>query len=292
MDRATSNGGFPLPPDGDPVRVVSCRHAACAGETRVRLPAVVPARAVRRVTCQRCAQPYAPELVQVVPERRAAAPRRRPRIAAPTPTWHWLALPIAAAAVVAVLLAVRGGDDETDTEAPAPVGPPSAAGPAADNGQGKRADRAGGKAPKDARLVRESTFQLALPDGWKRTAPTGGATFAAVAPAGEADVMLWIERDPKLDFATFEKRSLDQLRSVAGSAGVVERSAGPTPAATSVTIAPTSAPPGAPNYEVLLRADGDYWYYLATTTQVGASQEATQGVELVQGSFLPQGGAS
>lgn len=282
MDRATSNGGFPLPPDGDPVRVVACHHAACAGDTRVRLPEVVPARAVRRVTCQQCAQPYEPASVRVVAEEAAPPPRRGPRVAPPAPSWRWLSLPVAAAAVVAALLVFRG--DEADTESPAPSAPATGGG----NGAG---GPAAPKAPKDAQLVRESTFQLALPEGWERTAPSGGATFAAVAPGGDADVMLWIERDPKLDFAAFEARSLDQLRSVAGSAGVVDRSAGPTPEATSVTIAPTSAPPGAPNYEVLLRADGDYWYYLATTTQVGAPQEVTEGVELVQGSFLPQGSA-
>ena len=31
------------------------------GDTRVRLPGVVPSRAVRRVVCQRCEQPYEPE---------------------------------------------------------------------------------------------------------------------------------------------------------------------------------------------------------------------------------------
>jgi hypothetical protein len=270
---------------------VACHHAACAGDTRVRLPEAVPARAVRRVTCQQCAQPYEPALVQVVAEEAAPPPRRRLRVAPPAPSWRWLSLPVAAAAVVAALLVLRGGD-EADTESPAPSSPAASGGQATPGGEGKDADRpAAPEAPKDAQLIRESTFQLALPKGWERTAPSGGATFAAVAPGGEADVMLWIERDPKLDFAAFEARSLDQLQSVAGSAGVVDRSAGPTPEATSVTIAPTSAPPGAPNYEVVLRADGDYWYYLATTTQVGAPPEVTEGVELVQGSFLPQGSA-
>ena len=34
------------------------------------------------------------------------------------------------------------------------------------------------------------------------------------------------------------------------------------------------APDGAPNYQVLLRASGNNWYYLATTSQPGASAEA------------------
>jgi hypothetical protein len=286
--RASSNGGFPLPPDGDPVRVVACQHSACAHETRVRLPEVVPARAVRRVACQHCAESYEPPLVKVVAEVAAPAPRRELRVAVPAPSWRWLGLPVAALAVVGALLASRGGD-EADTESSA-TGAPAARVASAPERDGRQEGRAR-NTPDDAQLIRESTFQLALPKGWELTAPSGGATFAAVAPGGEADVMLWIERDPKLDFSAFEDRSLEQLRSVAGSAGVVDRSVGPTPEATSVTIAPTSAPPGAPNYEVLLRADGDYWYYLATTTQVGASHEATAGVELVQGSFLPQGSA-
>jgi hypothetical protein len=245
----------------------------------VRLPEVVPPRAVRRVTCQRCDEPYEPDRVDIV------VPRT-------SPSWRWLSLPIAAGAVVAGLLVLQGGDESDPAPAPAPS---QAAAPAT---QGGGAERPGGSdserparpdVPKDAQLISESTFQLALPAGWRRTTPSGGATFAAVAPAGDADVMLWIERDPKLDFAAFEARSLDQLRSLAGSAGVIERSAGPTPETTSITIAPTSAPEGAPNYEVLLRSSGSYWYYLATTSQPGAPADVTEGVALVQGSFLPQG---
>jgi hypothetical protein len=291
VDRATTNGGFPLPPAGEPVRVVACHHSACAAETRVRLPEVLPARAVRRVTCQHCAQPYEPARVQVVAEDEAARPSRPARIAPPAPSWRWLTVPVAAVAVVAIMLALRGGDDaDPEPSAPSATVPP-AAGAKPDDRAAREQNPGAAGVPKDAQLVRESTFQLALPPGWERTAPSGGATFAAVAPRGEADVMLWIERDPKLDFASFEARSLDQLESIAGSAGVVERNAGPTPETSSVTIAPTSAPAGAPNYEVLLRANGDYWYYLATTSQVGAPPEVTDGVALVQGSFLPQGSA-
>jgi hypothetical protein len=273
VDRATTNGGFPLPPAGEPVRLVDCHHPTCDGDTRVRLPGVVPSRAVRRVVCQRCEQPYEPERVAVVSDRRS-------------PSLTWLSLPVAAAAVVGALLVLQGGDESEPVPTPAsPAGAPDAADRPSQRPNGAA------KVPKDAQLISESTFQLALPPGWKRTTPSGGATFAAVAPGGEADVMLWIEEDPKLDFASFEARSLDQLESLAGSAGVVERSPGPTPETTSITIAPTSAPEGAPNYEVVLRSGGDYWYYLATTSQPGASPEATDGIALVQGSFLPQGSA-
>ena len=80
-------------------------------------------------------------------------------------------------------------------------------------------------------------------------APEGGATFAAVARDGGADATLWIERDPALDFATFEARSLDQLRSLAGSAQVVERIAAPTPEGTIVRLA-ADAPAGEPEFAV------------------------------------------
>ena len=278
MDRATENGGFPLPLEGEPVRQLSSRHDACDAETRVRLPRAVPARAVRRVVCQGCAQPYEPARVEDVPELAAGASRYV----------RWVGPPIAALAVVGALYAVQGGGDDTASDRAIPAPGPAAA---TDDRPAKREPRARAQVPGDAQLISESTFQLALPPGWERSTPSGGATFAAVAPGGAADAMLWIERDPKLDFASFEARSLAQLESLAGSAGVVERNPGPTPETTSITIAPTSAPPGAPNYEVLLRASGNYWYYLATTSQPGAGAEVTDAVRVIQGSFLPQGAA-
>ena len=278
MTRATANGGFPLPLVGEPARVLAAHHDGCGGNTRVRLPRAVPARAVRRVVCDRCTRDFEPVAIEDASSRVAPLPG----------AWRWLSLPVAGLAVLGTLYVVQG-DGETGPP-PAPVyeraGGKPAGGGVKPGGGGNRAT-----ANKDALLVSESTFALALPAGWRRTAPSGGATFAAVAPGGEADARLWIERDPKLDFATFEARSLAQLESLAGSAGIVERDPGPTAETTSVRIAPTSAPPGAPNYEVLLRASGDYWYYLATTSQPGAAPETVDGVELMQGSFLPQGAA-
>ena len=79
--------------------------------------------------------------------------------------------------------------------------------------------------------------------------------------------MLWVEQDPKLDFATFESRSLAQLESLAGSAES-SSATGPTPETTTSLLAPTSAPKDAPNYEVLISGGPrNYWYYLATTSQ-------------------------
>ena len=136
----------------------------------------------------------------------------------------------------------------------------------------------------------ESTFSLALPAGWDRVKPAAGATFAAVSSDGTADATLWIRNDPKLDFATFEATSLSQLETLAGSARVVERNVGPAVESSSITLAPKNVPAGSPTYEVVLRGAKDNWYYLATTYQAGAPAEAIEGVDLIQGSFLPLGG--
>ena len=289
VDRASANGGFPVPPESESVRLVASHHDACAGETRVRLPAPLPSRAVRRVVCERCAEPYWPGRIDDLGIEGLSGGRRLSLPSLPQPAWRWVSLPAAAAAVVVGLVLIQS-DDDAGTAAPSPafVQPTGDEASGRGNGNGG-AGRAG--VPGDARLVDESTFQLALPAGWSETAPSGGATFAAAAPEGDADVMLWIEQDPKLDFASFEARSLAQLESLAGSAGAVKRNLGPTPATTTSLLAPTSAPPDAPNYEVLISGGpNDYWYYLATTSQPGAPAAALDGVKLIQGSFTPLGG--
>jgi hypothetical protein len=307
VDLATTNGGFPLPPAGAPAHEVACRHAECDGDTRVRLPLVVPPRAVRRVVCARCAEPYEPARVREAPERKARAlglvslpsvslpSPSVPSLNLPSPSWRWLGLPVAALVVVGALLLVQGDEDEgtAPSTASAPTLLPDAAGDSTSGRVERSGGNAGGAAgaAEDATLVSESTFQLALPADWEESAPSGGATFAAVAPGGDADVMLWVEHDPKLDFATFEARSLAQLESLAGSAAIVERNPGPTPETTTSVLAPTSAASDAPNYEVLISGGPrNYWYYMATTSQPGAPAETAAAVELLQGSFLPQGG--
>ena len=87
---------------------------------------------------------------------------------------------------------------------------------------------ADGKGSKKTKFVSESTFSLALPEGWERIDPPAGATFAAVAADGGADATLWITEDPKLEFPTFITESLRQLETLAGSARVVERVPAPT----------------------------------------------------------------
>ncbi len=192
--------------------------------------------------------------------------------------------------MVAGLFALRGNDD---APAPAPLPTAATATAAGDSGKG---DGKGGKddagepiakPADDTEFVRESSFSVAMPKGWQRVEPPAGATFSAVAEDGSADVTLWIKEDPKLDLPTFTSQSLTQLEALAGSAHIVERTPGPTPEATVVRLA-ADAPAGQPTYEAVLRVAGPYRYYLAISTQSGASAEVLEGAELIAGTFTPE----
>ncbi len=318
------NGGFPEPPESEPVRVIAARHAACGEATRVRLPETVPARAVRRLRCAGCEQAFEAERVEEIGVEEPAAvaataaatvppasppppspPRPRlpklpslpafPKLNPESRSWRLASIPIAAALVVGGLLLLQGdGDEQPSRDALTPTGTPAPAPPAggADQGgaqKGGGAQGDGSNASAKTKLVRGSSYSLALPAGWERVDPTGGATFAAVAGDGGADVTLWIEENPELDFPTFINQSLDQLETLAGSARVVERVPAPTPEATVVVLAADS-PAGQPTYEVTLRVAGPYRYYLATSVQPDASSEAVEGADLVAGSFTPEEG--
>ncbi len=312
-----ANGGFPEPPQGGLVRVVRTVHDACGGETRVRLPRVLAAGVVHRVICRVCGRDFEVdrieemELIESVPgagpavaadaaaltvaaeapaaaaataQRRLPSLPRLPALSLPgplrdpsSPARRYGTIAVGALAVIAALVVIQGRGHSDD-----PVSSPTA--PL----EADAAAKGGAKADGSADFVRESTFSLALPDGWERMDASGGATFAAAAADGDADATLWVERDAKLDFPTFEARSLQQLRSLAGSAQVVERVAAPTAEATVVRLA-ADAPEGSPAYEVTLRSAGPYRYYLATTLQPGASKQAEDGVELVHGTFTPAG---
>jgi hypothetical protein len=283
-----SNGGFPEPPAGIPVRVVRAAHETCGAETRVRLPAPVPARAVRRMVCSRCARSFACEAVDVAVPSEAQPPppsrvgtllaalrdrQRRWFDLPPGRLWRLASIPLAAAAVIAGLALIQGSDD------PAPES--QIASRAAAGGSG-------------AELVTQPGWSLAVPDGWRQVDGPTGAAFAAVADDGSGDATLWIERDASLSFAEFEARSLAQLRELTGTAGVVERSAGPTPEKTVVRLQ-ADAPPGSGTfapYTVTLRVAGPYRYYLSTSLQPGAPREADDAVELIHNSFLPRPGES
>ena len=298
MTSGSGNGGFPLPAPRGPQRLVEAEHAACSGRTRVRLPAALPVRSVRRVVCDHCELLFdAGEVAEVSPEeqrrrRLPALAMRKPSLSMPSKLdLRWLVLPIAALAVFAILSLLNGEDTPAPDAPPAAASKPEATPAQAAEGAKAAKARGNGKAvvPADAQLVSESTFSLALPSGWDRVRPAAGATFAAVSPDGAADATLWVQNDPKLDFAGFEATSLQQLETLAGSAKVAERSVGPTVETSSITLEPKSVPEGAPRYEVVLRNAGDNWYYLATTRQATAAADAVAGVELIQGSFLPLG---
>jgi hypothetical protein len=289
--------------------VVAARHDACGAATRVRLPGTVPARAVRRLRCAGCEQAFETEQVEELELEPAvaqgpAAPqvpappqqRRRPSLPSFDPqsrAWRLASIPIAAALVIAGLLLAQGDNEPVTTE-PEPSGERPAEGgePASGtqpSGGGGAATGEGGAAGGEPELVRGSAFSLALPAGWEQIDPDNGATFAATADDGGADVTLWIEEDPELKFPAFVTQSLRQLEQLAGSARVVERVPAPTPEGTVVVLAADS-PAGEPTYEVTLRAAGPYRYYLATSVQPDASAVALGGAELIAGSFTPEVG--
>jgi hypothetical protein len=270
-----ANGGFPEPLAGQPVRLVRCKHEACGVATRVRLPRALPARAVRRVLCDGCREPYECEHVLEVGD---AEPRARRWLSeVKGRAWRYLSVPVAAALVIGALFLIQGRGEPTRPSASPAAS--AASGPSKLSGDGAR----------HARVVKGSSFTLALPPGWQRTGPKSGATFAAASSDGDADATLWIRRDPKLGFPAFEAHSLAQLHALAGSARVVDRVTAPTAAGTVVTLAADS-PPGQPAYEVTLRVAGPYRYYLATTVEPNASRRAVDGAELLHNSFVPAAG--
>ncbi len=105
-----ANGGFPEPLSTEPVRVVRCRHASCGAETRVRVPRVLSADAVRRVVCDSCHQRFACEAVDEGVVGLEAPPARvRGWLSDPdSPAWRYLSIPVAAAVVIAVLALIQG----------------------------------------------------------------------------------------------------------------------------------------------------------------------------------------
>ena len=249
--------------------MVRCAHRACGAETRIRLPERLPARVVRHVVCAGCGQPYdTPGADDAGPLTTAtAAAERRPGWLRRPPgrVWRVIAIPIAAAAVVATLLVVRDVTDDATTTQPVPSATPTGS--------------------DEARVVSEPTYTLALPPQWMQVDPPASASFAAEASDGTGDATLWIERDPELGFAGFERRSLARLRDLAGDAEVAEREPGPGAEQTVVRL--TAGAPGERRYEVTLRAAGPYRYFLSTALDPDASPVAREGVTLIQGSFLP-----
>ena len=205
-------------------------------------------------------------------------------------SWKLLSIPVAAVLVIVALLALRGGGDSPARDATASAATTQHQGNDHHNGAGhkhSKGDHNGhGSAAKDAHLVAGVSYSFALPAGWERVDPPSGATYAAQAKDGGADATLWITDDPKLDFPTFVSQSLSQLEALAGSAQVVDRVPAPTAEDTIVRLA-ADAPEGEPSYEVTLRVAGPYRYYLATSVDPDASKKASDGADLIAGSFTP-----
>jgi hypothetical protein len=284
-----ANGGFPEPPWGEPVRVVSARHDGCAEATRVRLPRTVPARAVRRVCCSECSRDFDAGWVQDLTPPPARHIPLADRFDPSSRTWQLASLGLAAVAVIGGLLLIQGGDEQPQAGEPAAaIAPPAPAPPAPVKHKHKGSGDSKASS-KHTTLVAGSSYHLALPAHWEQVNPPSGATFKAVAPGGDADVTLWIKRDPGLRFDQFVSQSMRQLESLTGSRPqVVERVPAPT-ADNSVVRLAADAPPNQPTYEVTLRAAGDYRYYLAASVQPDASSEAADGADLIEESFAPEG---
>ena len=324
MKLRESNGGFPEPPEGDPVRVVRTGHSACGGETRIRLSGYVPARAVRRVVCEHCEQSFVCDPVEEVEQLMGTVPSV-PVVATtepsealgtegtvpvdvdppeaaegsgtpvpPAPAPRRLPrprLPEAGSPLwrwvgipVAALAVIAALLFLQGEDAPEPSAPVTAPPPGSTPAGGDTADST------ETRFVSQPGFSLALPPGWEQTPAEGGAAFTAATIRGDGDATLWIERAPDLTFSEFEARSLEQLTSLAGEAEVVERILGSKESQTVVRLradAPDESGVSAP-YDVTLRAAGPFRYYLATTVQPEASRQAVEGADLIHGSFVPE----
>lgn len=289
------NGGFPLPPPGEPVRVIRCRHDECGAETRIMLPASLPESSMHRVICDGCHLPFDPSLEGTISgaaiRRSAPVPLAaqlgvmRERVAARLPDgalpslpklppiprsrlWAWASVPLAALGVVAGLSLIQGGDEPRSPEgtpAPAAVGAP------------------------EARFLEGPGYSLALPAGWKREDPPEGAAFAARSKDGLADATLWIEEEPGLSFSEFEQRSLAQLGEVGENARVTDRVEGPTVESTIVELRAESpvAEGAAADLRVTLRGAGDYLFYFSTVVQPGAGADVSADIETMHASLRP-----
>jgi hypothetical protein len=251
--------------------------------------APAPPRAPSRLR-QRQLRPRRPRRPRPRPRSQRAS--RLPRLHAPgwlsnpeSHAWRYLSIPVAAAIVVVALILIQGSGN-SDRNSASPAGS-SVNGPSAKGGAAAGGAVPAGQAAHGAKVIKGSSYTLALPSGWSRVEPKNGATFAAAVDGGGADATLWIRRDPHLGFPQFESRSLAQLHALAGSAHVVNRVAAPTAEATVVTLAADS-PPGQPAYAVTLRVAGPYRYYLATTVDPDASRAAVDGADLIHNSFVPQ----
>ena len=250
--------------------VEATHHAACAATPACACRSVVPSRAVRRVVCEHCAEPYEATGSSSAPSAGTRCVRHRSCASVVD------ALSLAAVAPSpspSMALAQPSGRRDRRLRDPAPVQrrrrrrgptgrPPLRPGRV---GAGRRRPPpracAGGRRRRQGRGARRTPSSSASPPSRLRSrragsvnAPAGGATFAAVSPDGDADATLWIGTDPEARLRHLRERSLEQLETLAGSARVVERNVGPTPERDRSRSRRRTAPEGAPTYEVVLAA--------------------------------------
>lgn len=325
--RAGNNGGFPRPPAGEPYRVVRCSHTTCGTETRVRLPQALPERAIHRVVCDSCSEPFpaAASLAGLIGSggstaggvttgSRVVKPRVNGAVAAPTPaSLRPAAAPAPMSSTPARLRRslprprLRGPSLPSARKLPSSRLWRWASIPLAlaaviagltliqgENGNPSPAaiEASNADTPAaggEAKFISRPGYSLALPDGWSKADPPEGAVFAARSDDGLADATLWIERDARMSFDEFEQRSLAQLAEIGTDPRVVDRVDGPTIESTIVQLqADTEGADGSAPYRVTLRAAGPYRLYFATAIQPGAAARLRGDTELMHGSLRPE----
>ncbi len=179
-----------------------------------------------------------------------------------------------AAALAVLLVIVLPGPGGGNAAAEVPQPPQQGLDGSADSVQSKQSAAKG-------KFVSVGGYSLTLPGDWRTSPRPPGSAFAATSADGLASTTLWIRRQPKLDFDTFEKRSKRSVRKLGRNVEVLSRVDGPTIADSSVQLG-ADVPVGGDlvpsdqqmisTYRVTLRASGPYRFYLATTIQPGAPE--------------------
>lgn len=187
----------------------------------------------------------------------------------------WIGCAAAAAALAVTLLPDRTRDVGASRAEPvAPVGAPAEPAPAAARSSASQAG---------PEFLKTGGFSLPLPRGWRHAPGAPDAALTAVSADGLATTTLWIERQPDLGFAAFERNSLASLATLGDNARVVERTMAPRIEASSASLRAEvpAAGGGSTPYLVTLRASGPFRYRLATTIQPGASASLLSEAEVL-----------
>ena len=160
-------------------------------------------------------------------------------------------------------------------------------------GEGASGQTASGSATAisgDATLIDEPGFSISLPGGWSQVDPPKGASFAAGSADGLAKTTLWAERAPGLGFDRFVDQSMENLDEIGANVRISDQVDGPTLTSRITELRAEVPLDGGLNaaYHVVLRADGPFRYYLATSLQPGVTPQLLADAELLGTSFRPQ----